>query len=63
VLGIIAGYVTANLMSVQGSWPTIITARSMGLGLSVSISVGMFFGIYPAWRASRLDPVAALRHE
>jgi putative ABC transport system permease protein len=43
--------------------PTALNVASIFLSLAVSILVGVGFGLYPAWRASRLDPIEALRHE
>jgi putative ABC transport system permease protein len=41
----------------------LISAGSVALALSVSAAVGIFFGLYPAWRASRLNPIESLRYE
>ena len=43
--------------------PAIVTWWSVALALGVSVAVGVFFGVWPARRAGRLDPVVALRHE
>jgi len=43
--------------------PTIVTANSLVLALGISMASGIVFGIYPAARASKLDPIIALRHE
>ncbi|MBI5016877.1 MAG: ABC transporter permease [Deltaproteobacteria bacterium] len=43
--------------------PALVEWRSAFLALGVSAGVGIFFGLYPAWQASRLDPIEALRHE
>jgi len=43
--------------------PTVITLWSILLSLCISVAVGIVFGLYPAFRASRLDPIVALRHE
>jgi len=42
-------------------WPMILSTLSVIAALGFSAAVGLFFGIYPAWRASRLDPMVAIR--
>jgi ABC-type antimicrobial peptide transport system permease subunit len=44
-------------------WPTLPSPTAILASVAVAVSVGLTFGFYPAWRASRLDPIQALRHE
>ncbi len=63
VLGIVFGFGMSRLIAWLAAWSTIVTAGSILLAFLVSISVGMIFGIYPAMKAARLDPVEAIRYE
>ncbi|MGE5814438.1 MAG: ABC transporter permease [Acidobacteriota bacterium] len=63
VAGIILGVVLSQLVGYLAGWSTIVTITSVVLAFAVSVSIGLVFGLYPAMRASRLDPVVALHYE
>jgi len=63
VAGIIVGISGSKILSVLAGWSTIISPFSILLAFGFSGMVGIFFGFYPAYKASLLDPIDALRYE
>ncbi len=61
-IGVMLGVGAAYLISNAAGWPLLIQPESIVLAVAFSGLVGVFFGWYPALRASRLDPIEALRH-
>jgi putative ABC transport system permease protein len=57
------GALGAAFVSRFAGWPTIISPLSVMLAFGFSAAIGIFFGFFPAWKASRLNPIDALRHE
>ena len=62
-LGILAGRGTSILVREIQHWPTGVSVPAIVVSVLVAAGVGIVFGFYPAWKASRLDPIEALRHE
>src|SRR6476469_9358626 len=63
VLGIVLGVIGAKLTTVVAGWPTVISIDVIVVAFVFSLAVGLFFGLYPANKASRLNPIEALRYE
>ena len=62
-MGVVLGFAMSQLIAWLAGWSTIVTISSILLAFVVSISVGLIFGIYPAYKAAQLDPIEALRAE
>ena len=63
VIGVIIGWGGAYIINRMGTYTTIVTPDIIIMAVSVSVGIGLFFGFYPAWNASRLEPIKALRSE
>jgi putative ABC transport system permease protein len=63
LIGIVAGIAASVLVCNYMQWPTSVSVVSIAAAVLFSAAVGIFFGYYPARKASRLDPIEALRYE
>lgn len=63
IIGVILGISSAKLVTIFLLWPTLVSQSSVILSFVVCAVTGVFFGYYPALKASKLDPIEALRYE
>lgn len=63
IIGVVAGVGAASFMAARFGFPLLVRVDAVILAVGVSAAVGIGFGFYPAFKASRLDPIEALRYE
>jgi putative ABC transport system permease protein len=63
LIGVGLGIGLSKAISMLARWPTLLSFEAMGIAMAFCMIIGVIFGYYPAWRASRLDPIESLRYE
>ncbi|MSQ97528.1 MAG: ATP-binding cassette domain-containing protein [Gemmataceae bacterium] len=63
ILGVLLGRLAAQVVNYFTTWPMEMSIPAIVAAFVVSVSIGIVFGFYPAWKASRLDPIEAMRYE
>jgi len=63
ILGIGVGFLIALAVKSATPLPATVTPWSVAAGFAVSVAIGLFFGIFPARKAARMDPIISLRYE
>ncbi len=63
IIGVMLGLFSEFLVWKIMHWPVGVSPETIGAAVGVSAAIGLIFGFYPAWKASRLDPIDALRYE
>jgi putative ABC transport system permease protein len=63
IIGVILGWGLSVIINTMGWMTTLVSVNIVFLAVGVAIGIGLFFGFYPAWNASRLNPIEALRSE
>jgi len=63
IIGVIFGWGVSALINIMDVMTTVVSVDIVILAVSVATGIGLFFGFYPAWNASRLNPIEALRSE
>lgn len=63
LVGIGGGFAVSHFVGARMGWPIVVSPLWVAIAFFSSATIGVFFGIYPAWKAARLNPVEALRYE
>jgi putative ABC transport system permease protein len=63
VAGLIVGEIASVLMNKYSPLPAYVPLWAIAVGIGISAGIGVIFGLWPAWKAARLDPIEALRWE
>ena len=63
LIGVLLGIGITTVASLITGWPTLVSATAIIIAFGFAAAVGIFFGLYPAKKASKLDPIEALRYE